>query len=117
MRSNREHRYASYPDIDVAAQHAIIVRKAIERANGRNYTDLQCEAEYDLFFDFWFRQPEGFWHKHFPNDIRGTSADFESWFESCLTHNGKPMTFEFLFGTTCTAFEIVFGTTYCTAHG
>ena len=73
------------------------IRKAIERAHGRHYNDLQREAEYDFFFDFCYHHwPRDFWHKLFPNDIYGTSADFETWFESCLTHwpdnvNGKPV--------------------------
>ena len=97
MRDERNRRYASYPDIDVAERHAITVRKAIERAHGRHYNDLQREAEYDLFFDFWYNHwPRDFWHNLFPDDIYGTSAESETWFESKLTDwpddvNGKPV--------------------------
>ena len=71
MFSNRKHRYASYHNIDVAKRNAITVREEIVRANGRHYNDLQREAEYDSFFDFWYH--------HWPDDVT-----FECWFDSTI---------------------------------
>jgi len=56
-------------------RNAITVRREIERVKRRHYYTLQREAEYDRFFDYWYR--------HWPDD-----------------DNGKPMTFEFWFDTT-----------------
>jgi hypothetical protein len=75
-RSIRKSRHASYPDIDVAKRNAITVREEIERANGRHYNDLQREAEYDSFFDYWYH--------HWPDDDNGKPMTFEYWFDNTI---------------------------------
>jgi hypothetical protein len=76
MFSDRNDRYASRPDFDVAMRNAITVREEIERVNGRHYNNLQREAEYDRFFDCWYH--------HWPDDDNGKPMNFEFWFDNTI---------------------------------